>query len=162
MPIIEQRGNALGVDKGIIAHGCNALGFMGAGFALKIRQRFPAAFAAYKSQERSAGLALGSVSFAQVGERLWIANVITQARIYGSAGEPLADLDAIEKGMAIVGAKALELGLAVEMPLIGCGLAHGQWDDIRPRIEAGLGLAEARVWIFEPSPRSAGGRSAHR
>lgn len=162
MPIIEQRGNALGVSEGIIAHGCNALGFMGAGFALKIRQRFPAAFAAYKSQQRSDGLLLGSVSFAQVGERLWVANVITQARIYGAAGEPLADLDAIEKGMSIVAAKALELGLAVEMPLIGCGLAHGQWNDIRPRIEAGLGQVQARVWIFEPAPRSVKGWRAPR
>lgn len=153
MPIIEQRGNALHVEEGIIAHGCNALGFMGAGFALKIKQRFPAAFRAYKEQQHRSGLVLGAVSFAQVGPSLWVANVITQERIYGRANEPLADLDAIEQGMAIVGAKALALGLQVEMPLIGCGLAHGEWSVILPRIEAGLGAACGRAWVFEPEPR---------
>lgn len=153
MPIIEQKGSALHVEEGIIAHGCNALGVMGAGFALKVKQRFPEAFQAYKNQQRESGLALGTVSFAQAGPRLWVANVITQERIYGRPGEPLADLDAIERGMALVGAKALSLGLQVEMPLIGCGLAHGDWAIVLPRIEAGLGAAFGRAWVFEPEPR---------
>lgn len=148
----ETKGNVLDVSEGIIAHGCNALGVMGAGIAKQIKERYPEAFRVYKQWERENGLALGSVSFAQVGPRLWIANVVTQERIYGARGECLADLDAIEAGFAAVGRKARSLGLRVEMPLVGCGLAGGQWSDVRPRVVAGLGQGvESRLWIFEPS-----------
>lgn len=150
----ETRGNVLDVAEGIIAHGCNALGVMGAGFAKQVKARHPEAFRVYKQWEREHGLALGSVSFAQVGPKLWIANVVTQERIYGAKGERLADLDAIEAGFALVGQKARELGLRVEMPLVGCGLAGGEWVDVRPRILAGLGSGvESRLWVYEPAAR---------
>ena len=98
---------------------------------------------------------MGEVSFAQVGPRLWVANVLTQSRIYGAKGEALADLDAIEAGFRIVADKARELGLPVEMPLVGCGLAQGDWSRIRPRIAAALGEVPWRAWVFEPAPRRA-------
>jgi O-acetyl-ADP-ribose deacetylase (regulator of RNase III) len=147
-----ETGDALSPREGIIAHGCNSLGAMGAGFAKFVKMRYPAAFVAYKRQQREEGLTLGSVSFAQVGPKLWIANVITQDRIYGPKGECLADLDAIEEGMRKVAAKARELGLSVEMPMIGTGLAHGDWSKIEPRIQAGLAEVEARVWVQAPKP----------
>lgn len=140
--------------EGVIAHGCNALGVMGAGFAKQVKQIYPEAFRVYKQWERERGLSLGSVSFAQVGERLWIANVVTQARIYGAPGEMLADLDAIEAGFGEVGRKARALGLPVEMPLVGCGLAGGKWDQVEPRILKGLGEGvQSRLWLFTP-PRA--------
>jgi O-acetyl-ADP-ribose deacetylase (regulator of RNase III) len=152
----QTKGNVLDVAEGIIAHGCNALGVMGAGIAKQVKQRYPEAFRVYKQAERESGLVLGDVSFAQVGHKLWIANIITQERIYGAKGECLADLDAIEAGFAKVAIKARELGLRVEMPLVGCGLAGGEWADVQPRILAGLGEAvDSRLWIFEPYPKPA-------
>lgn len=158
----SQEGNVLDLAEGVIAHGCNTLGVMGAGFAKQVKTRFPEAFAAYKRQEREEGLRLGRASFAQVGPRLWIANVLTQERIYGAKGEMLADLDAVESGFRIVGTKARELGLQVEMPLVGCGLAGGQWEDVEPRILAGLGEgAASRLWLFVlPRAPSRGWRSS--
>ena len=154
MAIIMQDGDALSPREGIIAHGCNTLGAMGAGFAKYVSLKYPQALAAYKKQQRESGLALGTVSFAQVGPKLWIANVITQSRIYGKEGEPLADPDAIERGMREVAKKARELGLSVEMPMIGCGLAQGEWEKILPRIEAALGEVPARVWVKQHKSRA--------
>lgn len=150
----EIKGNLLDIAEGVIAHGCNTLGVMGAGFAKQVKDRYPAAFREYKRAERDSGLRLGEVSFARVGPKLWIANVLTQSRIYGAKGEVLADMDAIEAGFQRVGEFAARQGVAVEMPLIGCGLAGGDWAVVEPRIQAGLaGQAPSRLWIYQPAPR---------
>lgn len=164
MAINTTDGNLLSnIKEGLIIHGCNALGVMGAGFAKQVKQMYPEAFRVYKEHERVQGLKLGSVSFAQVDTRLWIANAITQSRIYGAPGEMLADLDAIEISFRESGDFARNLGLDVEMPLVGCGLAGGVWGVVEPRVLKGLGAGvKSRLWLYTPSrapTRSAGVRA---
>jgi len=95
--MIEQRnGDVLNVPEGIIVHGCNCLGVMGAGVALQVKSRFPEAFKAYRKQFESSyvfgvdpfmkkyheynGLNLGDIIAVQVGEKKWIINAMTQEK----------------------------------------------------------------------------------
>ena len=46
---------------------------------------------------------------------------------------------------------ARDTGLPVHFPLIGCGLAHGTWEEVSKRIELGLGPnIEKVLWHFAP------------
>ncbi len=76
-------GNVLAEKQGIIVHGCNTEGVMGAGIALTIKSQFPAAFAAYLlGLQRPKGVKkeamLGTISVYQASEDLFIVNAITQ------------------------------------------------------------------------------------
>ncbi len=137
--ILEQR------DVAVIVHGCNARGVMGKGLALAVRRRHPEAYLAYRRRYEDAGsLGLGDVVFARCVEPSgrWIANLVSQDdyRRGAKAGAVHADLDAIERGVALVDAFIVGLGAAgearVAFPLLGAGLAGGDWREIAPRIEA--------------------------
>lgn len=151
----ERTGDLLSLSEGIIAHGCNTLGVMGAGVALQVRKKYPMAFRAYREAFEQKGLRLGEVIWYQAGPKLWIANAITQARIYGKPGEMLASMEAIEEAFSTIGSRARQWGLEVSFPLIGCGLAGGSWDQVGPRVERALGEVDSTLWRWEPKPSAA-------
>jgi O-acetyl-ADP-ribose deacetylase (regulator of RNase III) len=140
MTIETRYGDMLRVQRGILVHGCNARGAMGAGIALAIKQRFPQAFRMYRDAYERTGLTLGTITSAEIAPDLIVVNAITQddwRRPEDSV--VLADYDAIENAFGHVRTLAIERGLAVHFPLIGCGLAGGSWDEVAPRIERALG-----------------------
>ena len=65
----------------IIAHNCNDAGRWGAGFVEAVSERFPSVENAYREWAKFSTygtLPLGEVQFVQVGDSLWIANMIGQ------------------------------------------------------------------------------------
>lgn len=63
----------------IIAHGCNAQGKMGSGFAKELRNRYPMAYDDYKAYEKEMGfLRIGQIAYSAINDNLIIANCITQ------------------------------------------------------------------------------------
>ena len=141
-------GDMLALKRGILVHGCNAKGAMGAGIALAIKKRHPAVFKVYETEHRERGLKLGTITTAEVEPDLIFVNAITQD--HWRSKDPsvvLADYDAIEAAFGLVRPIALDRGLAVHFPLIGCGLARGFWDEVSPRIERALGdQVEKYLW----------------
>ena len=121
----------------VIVHGCNCFHAMGAGIARAIAARWPAALEADRRTPEGDRAKLGTLSTAEVsvdGRPLDIVNAYTQFE----AGGPgrLADYDAIAACFVEV---ARRFGDArIGYPMIGAGLAGGDWAEIAPRIDAAL------------------------
>lgn len=115
-------------SKGIIAHGCNALGIMGAGFALHVKKRYPEAYKQYRSN-----LELGQVSVVKVSDDLFIANCITQFD-FGKDGRRYVNYEALAECFEELNGWSLP----IHYPLIGCGLAGGDWDVVSSIIKSSL------------------------
>ncbi|MFE0380402.1 macro domain-containing protein [Streptomyces inhibens] len=136
----------------VIAHICNDLGGWGKGFVLALSRRWPEPEAAYRRWHRERarnGFGLGAAQFVQVGERLWVANVVGQRGMgTGSKGVPVR-YEAIDAGLGRVAARAAELGASVHMPRIGCGLAGGKWSRVEPLITERLTRHGIPVAVYD-------------
>lgn len=128
------------VQKGVIAHGCNCLGVMGAGVALAIRHTWPKAYSQYVNlvrQYADSSELLGMVQIVQVGDHegfdnLYVANCLTQEAC-GNDGKVYADIGAITEALGNVIAFAETKNLPLYLPKIGCGLGGLKWDkDVLP------------------------------
>lgn len=169
MTITYQVGNLL-TQKGLIVHGCNCLGVMGAGLAVVLKTTYPEAFEAYESRFKHEGLMLGDViavgsvnlpadtgkwvlrTAKHIPEDVIVVNALTQFDVRSDSNPKMVhlDYDALESCMHRVAAIARATGLPINLPLIGCGLAGGQWSKALPIIERALGDLDATVWALSP------------
>lgn len=167
MEIIEHKGDLLSVPQGVLVHGCNCQGVMGGGVAKLIRDRWPNVYEAYRKQMVASKLRLGDVNFVasasffgtpvekhvhvltqQLPRGLIVANAMTQFEFGRDPQRVYVSYDALHAAMARVALVAREAGLDVHFPLIGCGLANGQWELAKPRIEAALGDVQGHLWTI--------------
>ena len=120
----------------VIAHGCNCFCTMGAGIAKQIARKYPQVLEADKQTKRGDPAKLGTFSKSVVPYRD-IYNLYTQFT-YG-VGENHLDLDALERSLTamLIDVEATEKKLELErgdfdiaIPMIGCGLAGGNWNDV--------------------------------
>jgi len=168
-----ERGDLLSQERGILVHGCNCLGVMGAGFALALARKYPSVKAAYVRYHRQVGLKLGDVLFVrpaggkmdiagglplpgqefavaqELPPELVIANAMTQQEVGGyKVGRVDLDYEALSQCFETVRRVAHVYSLPVIFPMIGCGLAGGSWEKVAPRIEKALGPdVEKVLWI---------------
>jgi O-acetyl-ADP-ribose deacetylase (regulator of RNase III) len=147
--IVYKSGSFLDGPEPVSCHGCNAQGRMGGTVATQVRERFPPAFAAYLATHAARGLRLGEVVFAACAGRA-IANAVTQ-RYYGNSaktGEVYVDYDAVAAAVAVLdrvaaqgkrdgAGNAIPPFASVAFPLIGAGLAGGDWRRIASILEDG-------------------------
>lgn len=147
-------GDILDLTEGILVHGCNCQGAMGSGIARQIRNKWPAVYSIYKERHQIDGLRLGDVIFvASFDERrqnvcrhlhkvsshlpanVIVANAMTQF-YYGTDPDVCyVDYQAVAASFARIALLARDSGLAVNFPLIGCGLANGHWEKVAALIE---------------------------
>lgn len=158
----ESVGNLLAVREGIIVHGCNAQGVMGSGVAAAVRETYPGAYDAYRAaydQTRQAGgksLQLGRVVWYTVSKeppKLAIANAITQEFFGSTPGHRYVSYDAVRDAFRRIAAVAREHQLPVHYPLIGAGLAQGDWSVIADIIDTELEGIEHTVWTLPGFPK---------
>jgi len=144
--IIENSGNVLDVPHGVIVHGCNSHGIMRSGIAKEVVRRFPGAFQVYADEYNRClaqglpGLILGTFTVHWVTPTKAIVNAITQKdygrdpnRIYvdyEALGKAFLELSTLDKNLRTVG-----LMYGIHFPKIGCGLANGDWDIVKPLID---------------------------
>ncbi len=110
----------------VIAHGCNCFCNMGSGIAQQIKQQFPKAAAADKATHKGSKKKMGLCSIAQQ-HNVWIVNAYTQFK-YGG-GSKHVNYTAIRKCMKYI--KEHFSGERIGLPLIGCGLAGGDWKTVK-------------------------------
>lgn len=116
-------------ENSIIAHGCNAQGVMGSGFAKQLRQRFPIAYLNYRIAFIEGGLELGGYVLVSTKKR-HVFNCITQ-RDYGRDKETVyVDYSAVHKSLSHVAQHSKKYNYPVHIPLIGGGLANGHKDTL--------------------------------
>ncbi len=155
--IIYKTGNILtSVTSGIIVHGCNAQGVMGAGLALQIKKLYPACYEryryAYTSHNNS--LELGRVIWCVIPEQeLMIGNAITQE--YYGTGKVQVDYHAMKLVMeecnAFMGEYkdlAEDDNPTIHFPMIGAGLGGGSWRKISNIIERGAKTFQPVVYVL--------------
>ena len=123
----------------VIIHGCNCFCNFGAGIAKQIRNTFPEAFDADKKTKVGNKDKLGTISYAEVirgSKGITIVNAYTQFAFGG--GRVNADYDAIDSCFQQIRDQFAGRNLAIGYPLIGCGLAGGDWSIVRPIIDENL------------------------
>ncbi|WP_190110991.1 macro domain-containing protein [Streptomyces cinnamoneus] len=128
----------------VIAHVCNDTGGWGRGFVTALSQRWRAPEAAYRAWYRErdrpgSDFGLGAVQMVEVGDGLWVANMIGQHGIArpGRKDVPLR-YDAVDAALRALARHCIRLGASVHAPRIGCGLAGGSWDRIDPLLQTHL------------------------
>lgn len=120
-----------------IVHGCNCFCNMGAGIALQIMQRFPEAYVADKATEVGDKTKLGTYTKAFItrgNASFVIINAYTQ---YGCGTDiPRVNYEALDECFMRIYQEYG--GLRIGYPLIGAGLAGGDWNIIAPIIDKRL------------------------
>ena len=114
----------------VIVHGCNCFCAMGAGIAAAIKQAFPEAYQADLATAEGQRAKLGTYSSAQVqcgAHQVVVVNAYTQYHWRGRG--VLVDYIAIEQVFTAI--KRDFAGARIGYPLIGAGLAGGDWQRIR-------------------------------
>lgn len=121
----------------VIVHGCNCFCNMGAGIAKSIKKQFPEAYAVDQTTSPADHSKLGSYSQTLIqrdGIQFVILNAYTQFDWRGKGVK--ADYSAIRKAFATL-RKEFD-GLRIAYPLIGAGLAGGDWASIAAIIDEEL------------------------
>lgn len=157
--MIETRyGNALDVQSGIIVHGCNCLGVMGAGIALEVKNRFPIAFHEYDKVHRSRGLKLGEICFAEVATNKFIINANTQQGTGGPDRQVSYDAVADCFHEVVKFAKVVEqhrgTKLEIIFPAIGAGYGGGNWSIVAAIIDVVVPSEYTKVLYLLPQVSS--------
>lgn len=133
----------------VIIHGCNCHCQMGKGIALSIKNIYPEAYKADCSTEKGSQEKLGTYSSVKVrsnSHEFVIVNAYTQFHWHGNGVK--ADYDAIKKVM-----KKIKLdfsGKRIGYPLIGAGLAGGDWKMISDIINTQLSGEDHTLVKFKP------------
>ena len=158
----ELVGNLLAVKHGIIVHGCNAQGVMGSGVAAEVRKLYPEAYETYhraykkRINETGKSLELGRVVWFTASKeepKLAIANAITQEFYGRDPNVVYVSYEAIRTAFRRIGEVAREHQLPVHYPLIGAGLANGDWTVIADIIDQELKGVEHTVWTLPGFPK---------
>ncbi|NVJ60758.1 MAG: macro domain-containing protein [Gammaproteobacteria bacterium] len=119
----------------VIVHGCNCFCTMQSGIARQIKDNYPQAYQADLKTTKGDSAKLGTYSFseAEIGNFV-IVNAYTQFR-YGRL-KRYADYDAIQRVFSAI--KRDFSGKRIGYPLIGAGLAGGDWTIISEIIDTEL------------------------
>lgn len=145
MDIKYIKGDLFKTDEYVIVHGCNAKGVMGSGVAAIIREKYPEAYTRYKEIHKDFGLYLGDIIPVKSNDKM-IINAITQDR-YGSSGVRHADYQAISVAIASIDRFVNTINCnSFAMPMIGAGLANGDWKVISAIIESETKLTKPIVY----------------
>lgn len=151
-------GNLLEANRGIIVHGCNAQGVMGAGVALALKRKYPKIFPSYcnflEEHKKNGTSPLGEVDIVRVGSDLYVANAITQLNFGRDKTRRYCSYEAIHKSfkcIADIAGTSIEK-LPVHHSLIGAGLANGEWSIISEIIDCAFESypeVERTLWLNE-------------
>jgi O-acetyl-ADP-ribose deacetylase (regulator of RNase III) len=131
----------------VIGHGCNCFCTMGKGLAVAMKNAYPEIVMADHCTKRGDRSKLGTFTHVDYGD-LIVLNLYTQydyALGHKPFNDPVvfADYDAIRECMQ--GIKFKYKGKRIGLPLIGAGLAGGDWNRISQIIEDELGDEDVTI-----------------
>lgn len=128
----------------VIGHGCNCFGTMGAGIAKDVKRIHPGAYKVDLETMYGSKNKLGTYSEFDTGKFV-ILNLYTQYKYTRTDVD--ADYDAIRSCMERI--RVNYGGMKIGLPLIGAGLAGGDWKIIEKIIEDELGNEDVSIVIWE-------------
>lgn len=145
----------------VIAHVCNDVGGWGRGFVVAVSRRWPGPEAAYRRWHKEGaggGFELGRIQLVEVGEALWVANLVAQAGVRATASGPPLRYEALTSCLEALRTSALERGASVHMPRIGAGLAGGDWTVIEGIVRRTLVDGGVEVTVYDLPPPAGGAK----
>ena len=143
----EVKGDILtGLEEGdvrgnvVILHGCNCFHIMGAGIAVYLRKKYPIIYAADKETVLGDPAKLGTYSSAFVFENKYVqvevANCYTQYGLGDRNHKVPVEYGAVRSALQKIN-KDYD-GWEIRTPMIGCGLAGGDWSVVKRIFEEEL------------------------
>lgn len=135
---------------GIIVQGVNAQGKMGSGIAKQIAIKYPKVYLDYMNKYATDGLRLGDTLTTCIDRDFFIASGVTQQYYGRDENVVYVDYDAVRTVFQKINTMALMYGLPVKFPLIGCGLANGDWDRVKEIIGSCLDPSIERTLFILP------------
>lgn len=139
-----QKGNLLDVTAGVIVHGCNTKGVMGAGVAKAIKEKYPECYEKYKRSIDNNWHELGDVVWWEK-DGLYIANALTQNNFGRNAMTRYVDYQAVHRCFYEVCSAFYEETDCIHFPKIGAGLGGGNWEVIEQLILAAYDLSNCQA-----------------
>jgi len=134
----------------VITHGYNCFCTMGSGIAPQIKKAFPAAWEYDLKTDKGDIQKLGTYSYGQDvvknNKFLTIINSYTQYH-YDASKKPL-DYEALTLCMRKINHNFK--GKSIGLPLIGCGLAGGDWQRVKSIIERELSDMDVCIVHYRP------------
>lgn len=134
-----------------VVHGCNAQAVMGSGVAATLRAAYPIIYDPYAAHCRMHNFsrtALGTFCEVKVEPFASVVNLITQEH-FGKQSCRYVDYEAIYNGFKHIRTlvdSSSHSRIGIHFPLIGAGLAHGDWSIISQCIKS--------AWEHESHPSS--------
>lgn len=145
----------VGDGQKVIVHVCNDIGAWGAGFVMALSKRWKQPEEEYRKQPK---YNLGSYDLVKVEDDTYVCNLIgqenTKSRVK-QGGLPPVRYVAIEKGLQALARVLSTINqdgdgqFSIHMPMIGSGLAGGNWKIIERIIEVTLCDAGLPVTVYE-------------
>jgi O-acetyl-ADP-ribose deacetylase (regulator of RNase III) len=161
------KGNLLNQITGIIVHGVNCQGVMGGGIAAQIRAKYPQVYKDYMEQFNltkekyitdlgyfDTRNLLGQVVYTQIKPDLVIASAFTQDMFGTSRHHVYANYAAIKDCFKKISEDVRvsenygDIKRTIKFPLIGAGLANGDWNVIREIIEEQTQGLETELYVI--------------
>lgn len=139
MEVKVYNGDITECNADIIAHQTNCYFVMGAGVALAIKRKWPIVYEKYKqlgdSEKKKSYKWLGTCQLVEIDQNRYVANLFGQDECGG--GQCFTDYDALKEALEELRRYVNYSGLkTIAFPWkIGCGLAGGDWDIVKPMIE---------------------------
>jgi O-acetyl-ADP-ribose deacetylase (regulator of RNase III) len=145
MKIEYRKGDLFKTDITHIVHGCNCRGVMGSGVAKIIKEEYPEAFSHYLKLSDKGALNLGDIQIVKSNNKI-IINALTQFN-YGRDDIRYANYEAIAKAFEKINDHFYLISEGIiAMPMIGAGLANGDWNVISAIIESELTVVKPVVY----------------
>lgn len=129
-----------------IAHVVNNIKVWGGGFTASLEHQYPGTGADYRAQLQ--GRKKGYIFFTQHGA-VAICHMVAQEGVISANNPKPLDYDALDSCLGKLADSISPLNItAIQMPMIGAGLAGGDWNVIEPMIAAHFHNASIPVTIF--------------
>jgi len=133
----------------VILHGCNCLCNMGSGIAKTIKDRYPQAYEADCETVKGDKNKLGNYSYSLIGKNKQITLINAYTQYSYSRDKVDVDYDAVKDVFKKI--KHDFSGKRIGYPLIGAGLAGGDWKIIDAIINKELDGEDHTLVKFSPS-----------
>lgn len=138
----------------VIVHGCNCFHTMGAGIAAQIVKKWPSVYDVDKSTSYGDKNKLGHISIYVVDNHLLgskpvhVVNAYTQFN-YGGGSDRKVDYEAVARCFEKIAYRYKDKPVRIGYPMIGAGLARGNWDIIEKIIDVELDGFDHTLVVFE-------------
>lgn len=146
MQIEYIKGDLLETNIKHIIHGCNSHGVMRSGVAKVLREKYPRAYQDYNDSYNSYGLELGTIIVSVQDDGKVIHNAITQNDYGRDQSRVYVSYWAIAEAFRKINQWGIK---QIAMPMIGAGLANGDWKVISAIIENTLIDTKPFVYVLE-------------